>query len=346
MKPRIALLTPALADANNGNWHTARRWAAMLEQNYACDIAQSLDGLPAASPTYDALIALHARRSAPSMAAFAATCPNKPIILALTGTDVYRDIAVDAHAQRSLALAHTLIVLQDQALLAVPPSYRNKTAVVYQSCEPPLQAPLKTNAVTSAPFQVLVVGHLRAEKSPETVYAAVACLAHRPVNAQREIFITHLGAGLDSALATQAQHTQNLYPNHYRWVGASKHADTLQAIARSDMLLHPSLMEGGANVIIEAVQYGTPVLASQISGNVGMLGADYEGYFPVNDAVACAQAMQKASDDAAFLMRISQQCALRSPLFSTLTEQTSLRAIVEAALQSKAVNTQPSPTTP
>ena len=30
LKTQVVIVTPALADANNGNWQTARRWAAHL----------------------------------------------------------------------------------------------------------------------------------------------------------------------------------------------------------------------------------------------------------------------------------------------------------------------------
>lgn len=58
---------------------------------------------------------------------------------------------------------------------------------------------------------------------------------------------------------------------------------TAQRIKRAHVLGSGSRMEGGAHVILEAVQSGTPVLASHISGNLGMLGTDYAGYFEVGD---------------------------------------------------------------
>ncbi len=329
MKPRIALITPALAAANNGNWHTARRWSAMLEEMFTCDIALTHDALPFPLQSYAVMIALHARRSAPSIAAFAEKCPNRPLIVALTGTDLYRDIAVDANAQQSLAKAHRLIVLQDQALQELPAPYRDKTDVLYQSCVLPSALAVKAK---NSSFQVLVVGHLRSEKAPETVFAAAALLA----NTRAKICITHLGAGLDAELALQAQHTQTAYPEHYRWLGAAPHDVTLQTIADADALLHPSIMEGGANVIIEAVQHATPVLASRMSGNIGMLGANYAGYFPVGDAASCASLIARAASDVVFLAHIQTQCALRSPLFSPLLEAKTIVNIVRTALQSKA----------
>ena len=92
-----------------------------------------------------------------------------------------------------------------------------------------------------------------------------------------------------------------------------------------------SIMEGGANVVIEAVTAGVPVLASRISGNIGMLGRDYEGYFPVGDDAALAALLERASREARFLARLRAQCARRATLFSPERErQEVLRLLLQA----------------
>ena len=63
------------------------------------------------------MLALHARRSHPSIKALPA---EKPLVVALTGTDVYRDIHESAEARESLELAHRLIVLQPKAAEELP----------------------------------------------------------------------------------------------------------------------------------------------------------------------------------------------------------------------------------
>jgi hypothetical protein len=44
--PRVLIASPANATANNGNWHTAARWAQMLQPDCAVTIAQDWDGTP------------------------------------------------------------------------------------------------------------------------------------------------------------------------------------------------------------------------------------------------------------------------------------------------------------
>ena len=95
------------------------------------------------------------------------------------------------------------------------------------------------------------------------------------------------------------------------------------------LLLHPSRLEGGAHVVMEAVRSGTPVLASHIPGNLGMLGTDYGGYFPVDDAVALVQRLREARatqqhPDGGLLTRLHAQCEARTPLFEPASERAAL----------------------
>jgi glycosyltransferase involved in cell wall biosynthesis len=114
----------------------------------------------------------------------------------------------------------------------------------------------------------------------------------------------------------------------YRYLGEQTHAQTRARIARAHVLVHPSRMEGGAHVVMEAVMSGTPVLASHIDGNVGMLGADYDGYFPCGDAQALVNLLLRCKNEPLFLDHLNKQCALRSPLFEPRAEQAALLKIV------------------
>jgi putative glycosyltransferase (TIGR04348 family) len=316
-KPSLCIVTPALADANNGNWQTARRWARMLSGHYRVTMVKAW------TPHSDAdvLLALHARRSAASVAAWAETHPDRPLVLALTGTDLYRDIANDASARQSLALAHRLIVLQEQGPLALPAALRDKCRVVFQS-----GTRRQTLTKTTTHLRAVMVGHLRDEKWPQTLFEAARLLSPR-----EGIRIDHIGAALDPALGDAAQATAQACP-HYRWLGGLSHAATRSRMQRAHVLVHTSRMEGGAHVLLEAVLCGTPVLASRIDGNVGMLGADYGGYFAPGDAPALVQALRDCraglGEPGGRLAALHAQCELRAPLFDPRTEQAALLALL------------------
>jgi putative glycosyltransferase (TIGR04348 family) len=316
-RPQLCLVTPALADANNGNWQTARRWARLLAGDYRVRLAAQWQ--PGDEPA-QLLIALHARRSAASLAAWCAQPSPGPSVLVLTGTDVYRDIDTDPAAQRSLELATTLVVLQAEALNRLQPAHRAKAVVVLQST--PGRKPL---IKTTRHVRALAVGHLRDEKNPRLYFDAAQRL-----QGSTGILMDHIGAPLDAALAAQAVALAGSSP-HYRWLGPLPHGSTLRHIQRAHLLVHMSHMEGGAHVVMEAVRSGTPVLASRIDGNVGMLGRDYTGYFEPGDAQGLVALLKRCRGDSAFLAQLTEQCAQRSVLFTPKSERAALLATMRAA---------------
>lgn len=327
-QPRVLIISPALADANNGNWQTARRWSRMLRPAFQTTIAQTWHG-----EQFDAMLALHARRSADSIAAWAraqgACSEAAGLAVVLTGTDLYRDIDTDACAQASLAYAQQLVLLQECAPQALPPALRHKARVIFQS------TPARHTVVKTAQhLRAVMVGHLRDEKSPQTLLAAA-----RLLQGHTDIFIDHIGEALDTELGAQAQACAAQCPN-YRWLGGLPHEATRRHIQRAHVLVLASRMEGGAHVVMEAVCSGTPVLASHIAGNVGMLGPDYPGYFAHGDAQALADLLLRCRREQVnqhthadnFCHQLQAQCAQRAPLFAPAAEQAALRALVRDLL--------------
>jgi putative glycosyltransferase (TIGR04348 family) len=320
-KLSIVIVTPALADANNGNWQTAKRWAAQLshapQTKYRTRIAASWTAQ--GSESDDVLIALHARRSADSITAWHAVRGSRGLVLAMTGTDLYRDIGENLQARASLEKAQALVVLQEQGLKALPAQYRAKARVIFQSTSSRQHLP-KTNKHLHA----VMVGHLRAEKAPETLFEAA-----RLLQGHCDLRITHIGNALDAELGKQARETATQCPR-YEWTSGLTHALTRSRIQRAHVLVHTSRMEGGAHVIMEAVCSGTPVIASRIDGNVGMLGEDYSGYFDVGRGDQLAALLVRCKNDSAFLDHLNQQCAARAPLFSPQAEQRSWLELIES----------------
>lgn len=313
-------MTPYGGQANNGNWRTAARWARLLRERYRVIVQTQPQAEDLAHA--DCLVALHARRSHAAICAWRQRWPDRPVLVVLTGTDLYRDLPDDTHARESLTLADRLVVLQEEALQAVPRRHRGKARVVYQSA-PALQPATKPRTR----FDCVLVGHLREEKDPLTAMHAWQELA-----ADDAIRLTLVGAALDPALAAATRALERGDPR-LRWLGPRPHGWTRQAIKRAHLLLICSWTEGGANVIVEAVTSGTPVLASRVPGNVGMLGRDYAGYFPVGDAARLAQLIRRCYREPRFYRGLAAQCRARRPLFAPSRERACLLQLVGEALQ-------------
>lgn len=246
--------------------------------------------------------------------------------MVLTGTDLYRDILHDSVAQASLKMAQVLVTLQERGPEALPHELQSKARVIFQSTPQ-----RKTLQKTKRHVRVVVVGHLREEKAPQSVFALATALRH-----EADIFIDHIGAAIDPLWGHQARQTARLCPA-YRWLGALPHEATRRRIQSAHLLLHPSRMEGGAHVVMEALRSGTPVLASRVDGNVGMLGQVYGGYFEFGDVagaadlvVRCRNAQSGTAPDV--LGQLMVQCQRRALLFDPAQERARLQQLVEELL--------------
>ena len=287
--------------------------AAMLrESGHTVSVQVEWDG-----SSTDIMLALHARRSHASMRNYVMCYSDQPLLLALTGTDLYRDIHTDEEAQASLQLATRMIVLQDMGLQELSPALRRKTRVVYQSAQvvesPP---PLKSC------FEVVVSGHLRDEKDP---FRAAAALAYLPPESR--IRVTHIGGAMSSAMATEAKNWM-ARDKRYHWLGEVTHGKALRLLARSRLMVISSRMEGGANVVSEALANSVPIVASRISGNIGMLGKDYAGYYALEDERALAHLISRAEIDRDFYQKLRSQCRMRKPRVSYASERAALQRVI------------------
>lgn len=307
---RIALVTPAGPGTRNGNRHTALRWASFLRKaGHRVEVA--VEWSPAG--VADAMLALHARRSHASIHAFPR---DRPLVVALTGTDVYRDIHESAEARESLELAHRLIVLQPKALDELPGRLKRKASVVVQSSATRLRhRPVKDK------FRICVIGHLRPEKDPMRTLAALAHID------DPRIQVVHLGAPLDCSLEKEAE-AGMARDSRYRWLGSVPHARALRWLASSHVMVISSRMEGGANVVCEALRIGVPVLASRISGNVGLLGARYAGYYPLEDEKALARLIAKAATNETFYRALEHHVATLRHSVAPASEARALLAAI------------------
>lgn len=311
---------PKLEGIVTGNEITVRRWEEILKSlGHEVTVLDSYHDEPA-----DALVALHARKSAPAVTQFSETHPDKPLIVALTGTDLYQDLPDNnAEANSSLELATHVIALQPGALDVLEPPVRAKTTVIYQSAKPIV--PVLAKAANC--FQACLVAHLRPVKDPFVASEAAALLPE-----SSSVQIVHAGAALDDDLRRRAEEAASANPR-YRWIGPIPHEESRLLIARSHMLLLTSRSEGGANVLSEALALGVPILASRVAGVEGLLGDRYPGYFPAGDAARLAELLAQAEHDEVFYRRLQIAGEKLAPMVAPAWELRSWQQLLAAVVQ-------------
>jgi len=320
-RSRIALISPGAADPNNGSWRTATRWQRMLLRRHAISIASDWTDDAAGTPP-DLLIAIGAQRSAEALARFKAAHPDRPAIVVVGGADLDPSSPGAHVATRSLALASRLVVLNPDAIGALPMSSRAKAEAVMPSAPA-----LRRRAPDPRSFDLVMVAHLRAVKDPQTAWRAF----QRVVQRDQSMRFIHVGDALEPGFGDEATALMARYRG-FRWLGPLSHTLARQQIRRARALVLPSVAEDGANVIVEAIMSGVPVLASAIPGNVGLLGKGYAGTFPPGDDVALANLIERIRHNRDFLAMLTRQCAERAPLFRPERERAQLSGLVASCL--------------
>ncbi len=293
---------------------TALRWARFFRDlGHQAVIAEDL---PARC---EVLVAIHARKSHPAVRRFRGLHPDRPLFLLLSGTDLYGDLETSAAARRSLDLADRLVVLQPDAASVLPKQVHSKVRVVRQSARPvPNPGSPRTNV-----FEVCVLAHLRSVKDPFRT-----ALAARRLPADSRVSVIHVGAATTDAMRRRAEAEDARNPR-YRWLGEQSGRTALRRLARSRLLVLTSQMEGGANVVSEAIVAGVPVLSTRISGSIGMLGPDYPGYFEIGDTAGLAALLHRAETDSVFLGNLRDRVTKLAPLYRPAGERDAWRKLLQ-----------------
>jgi len=292
--------------ALGGNRTTALRWAKILRE-------LGWDVVRAAKRDVDEaqlIIALHAVHTSAEVERLLERHPEAKLVVACTGTDIY-----EAHgdSQAPLERADRIIVLQDRALEELTEGQRARARVIYQSA-PPLQAPPRAS---TDHLRVALIASVRPVKDP-----LLAARAARSLPDSSRLQIVHLGAALDPELTEEVERESEENPR-YEWRGHSSRLEALTLLAQAHVAVLPSVNEGGASLITEALAMGTAVLASDAPGNVGVLGEEHPGLFPAGDADALAALFARVETEADFLESLSARSRERAWISSPSRERES-----------------------
>ena len=306
---RIGIITPAPPRSTHGNRITALRWAAILKRlGHRVTVSQEYEG-----QRYDLLVALHARRSHAAIKRFNSEHPHSPIIVALTGTDLYRDIRKNKLAHNSLDIATRIVALQPKALEELKPRWRDKTHIIYQSAERVSGNALPPFVKNS--FAVCVAGHLRAVKDPFRT-----AMAARLLPPSSRVRVLQIGRALTAAMERRAR-AEVERNDRYQWLGEQSRSQTLRVLSQCHVCVISSRLEGGANIMSEAIVASVPILASRVPGNVGILGRDYPGLFAAGNSKQLARLLLRAERDAKFLGELKRRVEKLSTVFDPAQEE-------------------------
>ena len=296
-----------------GNTTTAYRIVERLQQAGHQATAMHTDTPPAA----DAQISLHVLKTAAASAYFAKNNSGR-LFICLTGTDMNGGFEQNPKlSEQTIGLAEKLIVAHPACLPQIPNRWQSKTVVIYPSVTLPELDAIETPALPL----FTCIGHLRPIKAPHLMHSAIQKIP------QADLIAASLGNAYDVTDGQQALLNAR-QDGRYRWHAGFDRKTALEWMNASLATINSSLSEGGANTVMEAIQLRVPVLATDIPGNRGFLGDDYEGYFETGRSDQLAELMSRCLEQTDFVERLKSQLDQRRPLFSIERESEQLSKLI------------------
>ncbi|MCP9910689.1 glycosyltransferase, partial [Cyanobium sp. BA20m-p-22] len=123
----------------------------------------------------------------------------------------------------------------------------------------------------------------------------------------------------------------------HRWIETLPHQQVLEQMRQHDVLVLPSLFEGYALVISEALSQGLPVITTPNSGATHTIRNGLEGFIvPIRDSQAIAERLQQLVDNRAQLVDMRLACLRRAAELSWAGYEQALRAVVGEVLSQDA----------
>ncbi len=314
----IAIVTPAARGSLAGNRVSALRYARLL-RGLGCSVRVQGEWR---GERADVLIALNAQRSARSVLRARAARPAMPIVVVVTGTDVYRHLGTSRRMTQALEIADRIVGLQSDSVRVLPKRFAAKARAILQSYD----GPRLERRVSGAHFDFLVLGHLRPEKDPFR-----AALAARRLPSSSRIRVQHAGKALSAAMEKRARKESAANPR-YRWTGALQRRAALGMLAKSQALILSSRIEGGPGVFSEALALGVPILASRIAASESILSPRHPGLFTLGSTAELAALMLRLELEGDFRSQLAAASRKLAPSFEPALEQRAWRILLEELL--------------
>ncbi len=314
----VGIFSPLPLASNQGNAVSALRITRLLQDAGVAAVA--LDAPP--REALSAFVALNAWRSSGVVAGFASTQPGVPIVALLTGTDIFPSISAHPEALQTLEAARAIVSWHKE--ITLPEEFWPKWHIIPKSVpdSPSWTAPAYAGGVV----RVLVMAHLRLVKDPLRAGEAAKLL---PEASQIQVA---LAGGAREPDWEEKARLLEAQTERFTWLGPLERQEMWGRLRSSHLTVNSSELEGGANAVVESLAVGVPVLATDMPGNRGLLGADYPGYFPVGDTAGLAALLRKFETEATFRHELLEATMRLRNTFSPEREQAGwvglLRALV------------------
>lgn len=220
--------------------------------------------------------------------------------------------------------------LQLADLVVVPSEFVRTTLLQHNACRStiavvpfgsPLPLVVPPQSPRTGPLRVLYVGSLGQRKGLSYALDAVKSLGEL-------VSFTMIGR----LTAPNCQPLLAALERH-RWIETLPHQQILEQMRNHDVLLLPSLFEGYALVISEALSQGLPVLTTPNSGAMQTIRDGVEGFIvPIRDTHAIVERLLQLASNRDQLVAMRQACLSRAAELSWAGYEQRLRVVVGQVL--------------
>jgi alpha-maltose-1-phosphate synthase len=219
-----------------------------------------------------------------------------------------------------LQLADWVIVPSEHVRRTLSGVVPDQKVLVVSYGAPPVMATWKSNSDSAKPLKVLFVGALIQRKGIGYLLDAVDRLGN-------QVELTLVGRRFaPNARVDAACH-------RWRWFESVTHAGVLELMREADVLVLPSLAEGCALTVLEALACGLPVIVTPNTGSLEFVRDGREGYVvPICSSEAIAKRLYTLSNDRELLATMSQNARLRASEKSWAAYRENLAAALRGVL--------------
>ncbi len=216
-----------------------------------------------------------------------------------TFTGLCFDPAWIARRDEELELADAVIVPSEYVKSTLPQSLQKDVHVIPYGAPGVLDGEAQQR--TRHPkLRVLYVGGLTQRKGISYLFDAVG-------NTEQAVELTIIGSRLGSCKALDGM------LERYRWIPSAKHSAVLDEMMQHDVLALPTLSEGFALVILEAMSRGMVVITTPNSGAKDLLTDGENGFIiPIRSSEALAEKLLVLQRDRDLLESMSQSALRRA----------------------------------
>ncbi|MBU6321326.1 MAG: glycosyltransferase [Patescibacteria group bacterium] len=196
-----------------------------------------------------------------------------------------------------------------------------RTLTIHNAVDVPATLPLRTHR--SLP-RILAIGRLTEQKDFSTLIAALGILSAAGIPYEARI----VGTGAqEPGLKAEAERVRA----NVSFLGDLSHESALHELAEADVFALSSRWEGCPNVVLEAMAYGLPVVATNVGGVPELVQNGATGLLvPPQDPQACAEALARVLSDGSLRSRLGEAGYIRArEHFNSRVRFDRLRSLIE-----------------